>query len=332
MIVPEESLAPYIERLASLRTRLGLPPKTEFKWNPSEGPLHKNWDALREARPQMLQDAQDLDIAAVVVICATDRMPDSWGKEKIQMEMLTYLYERVSMVLDNAGDSGILIADQPPGDRTDEKQWLGRALALTENGTQYIAPDPNRIVLPVLTARSDHLDLLQPADLVTAATTALIAGSEHAAPYRGLIKGLLAKNWLDGQGGTGLKLFPDADHSPHNLRNLFYWAFGETWYTKVSQFGSKLLPTTSGRTRPATDSGTPSRRTTCTRRRAAHEHRQHDSHVGRHPQGRTGDALLPDPADVRRGGRAVSHRRGHREVLRADLPDLAHHLGVDAAG
>lgn len=118
----------------------------------------------------------------------------SWGEEKVQPEMLKYLYERVSTVLDTAGHSGILIADQPPGDRTDEKRWLGQALALAENGTQYIAPDLNRIVLPVLTARSDHLDLLQLADLVTAATTALIAGSEHAAPYRDLIMSLLAKN------------------------------------------------------------------------------------------------------------------------------------------
>ncbi|MFE3019470.1 hypothetical protein [Streptomyces sp. NPDC059256] len=51
--------------------------------------------------------------------------------------MLKYLYERVSMALDNAGHSGILIADEPPGDRTDEKRWLGQALALTENDTQY---------------------------------------------------------------------------------------------------------------------------------------------------------------------------------------------------
>ncbi|PWJ02395.1 hypothetical protein DKG34_38955 [Streptomyces sp. NWU49] len=212
MIVPEKSLVPYAERLAALRTRLGLPPRTEFKWNPDSGPLHKNWETLRKARPQMLQGAQDLDVSAVVVICATMRMPTSWGKKKVQLEMHKYLYERVSMVLDNAGHSGILIADQPPGDRTDEKRWLGQALALTENGTQYIAPDPNRIVLPVLTARSDHLDLLQLTNLVTAATTALIAGSEHAAPYRDLIMSLLAKNRLDGMGGTGLKLFPDADY------------------------------------------------------------------------------------------------------------------------
>jgi hypothetical protein len=85
VIVPEESLVPYAERLAALRTRLGLPPKTEFKWNPGGGSLHKNWDALREARPQMLQDAQDLGISAVVVICATERMPNSWDKGKIQL-------------------------------------------------------------------------------------------------------------------------------------------------------------------------------------------------------------------------------------------------------
>lgn len=62
--------------------------------------------------------------------------------------MLTSLYERVSMVLDNVGHSGILIADQPPGDRTDEKRWLGQALALTDNGTRYIAPTPTESSSP----------------------------------------------------------------------------------------------------------------------------------------------------------------------------------------
>ncbi|MFI9585565.1 hypothetical protein ACIHCQ_27810 [Streptomyces sp. NPDC052236] len=242
MIVPQEAIAPYAGRLAALRTYLELPPKTEFKWATDGGPMHKQWDKQREARQQMLQDALDLGITAVVVVCATDRMPDSWSEQKIKLEMLTYLYERVSMVLDTAGDSGVLIADQPPGGRVDEKRWLAETLDLTKNGTQYIDANPNRIVLPVLTTRSDHVDLLQLADLVTAATTALVAGSPHAAPYRDLVFSLLAKNWLEGKGGTGLKLVPDADHSPHNLRNPFYWVFGEKWFTRVSQFGGMLLP------------------------------------------------------------------------------------------
>jgi hypothetical protein len=182
VIVPQEALAPYADRLAVLRTSLALPPKTEFKWATDGGPLHKQWDKLSVARREMLQSALDLGITAVVVVCATDRM--RWDDHKIKLEMLSYLYERVSMHLDTAGDSGVLIADQPPGDRRDEKQWLAQTLDLTQYGTQYIAPDPNRIVLPVLTTRSDHVDLLQLADLVTAATTALIAGSPHPVPYR----------------------------------------------------------------------------------------------------------------------------------------------------
>lgn len=45
---------------------------------------------------------------------------------------------------------------------------------------------------------------------------------------------------------------------------------------------------------------------------------------------RSGRTSVRPAVVVHRGGRAVPHRRGHREVLRADLPDLPHDVGMDA--
>jgi len=241
VVVPHDCLAAYADRLAVLRTSLDLPPKTEFKWNPGGGPLRKQWDKQRRARRAMLEHASALGITAVVVVCATTHVP-SWDEQKIKLEMLRYLYERVSMSLYYEGESGVLIADQPPGDRRDEKRWLAQTLELTENGTQYIAPEPNRILLPVLTTRSDHVDLLQLADLATSAVTALVAGSRHAEPYRDLLLDLLARNGRGYVGGTGLKLVPDNRHSPHSLLNLFHWVLDEDRYTRIATNDEVRLP------------------------------------------------------------------------------------------
>lgn len=45
---------------------------------------------------------------------------------------------------------------------------------------------------------------------------------------------------------------------------------------------------------------------------------------------RPGGASVRPALVVHRGGRALPHWRGHREVLRADLPDLADDVGMDA--
>lgn len=142
--------------------------------------------------------------------------------------MLEYLYERVTYTLGE--DKGILIADQPGGGRKDETRWLADALALDTDGTQYVKPVDKQILLPIITTRSDHVDHLQLADLVAAATTALIAGATSADPYKDLIYKLLATNTRGYAGGTGLKFMPSAPYNWRALMNLAYWVFGEGTY------------------------------------------------------------------------------------------------------
>ncbi|MGW2299201.1 hypothetical protein [Streptomyces violaceorubidus] len=227
-IFPQESLQPYREELAQLRQDLRVPAGTEFKWSPDGGPLHKKWTELHTARVRMLEAAAALGVQACVVICAPELMPEWYSESQLKREMLEYLYERVTYTLGE--EKGIVIADQPGGGRPDETRWLADALALDTDGTQYVKPADKQILLPIITTRSDHVDHLQLADLVTAATTALVAGATSADRYKDLIYKLLVKNYRDYAGGAGLKFIPSAAYNSRALMNLAYWVFGEDAY------------------------------------------------------------------------------------------------------
>ncbi|MFD3932656.1 DUF3800 domain-containing protein [Streptomyces sp. NPDC058614] len=236
VIFPQESLQPYREQLAQLRQELSIPVGTEFKWSPDGGPLHKKWNELHTARVRMLKAAAELEVRACVVVCAPELMA-GWSETKLKSEMLEYLYERVTYALGD--EKGIVIADQPGGGRTDETRWLADALALDTDGTQYVKPANKQILLPIITTRSDHVDHLQLADLVAAATTALIAGAPTADRYKDLIYKLLVKNYRDYAGGAGLKFIPSASYNSKALMNLAYWVFGEDAYV-IPDTGSSV--------------------------------------------------------------------------------------------
>ncbi|MET8248689.1 DUF3800 domain-containing protein [Streptomyces sp. NPDC005202] len=227
VIFPQDSLQPYREQLAQLRQELGVPAGTEFKWSPDGGPLHNKWKELHTARVRMLEGAAEFGVQACVVVCAPELMP-GWSETELKSEMLQYLYERVTYALGD--EKGIVIADQPGGGRTDETRWLADALALDTDGTQYVKPANKQILLPIITTRSDHVDHLQLADLVAAATTVLIAGASTADRYKDLIYKLLAKNARGYAGGTGLKFIPSTRSNWRALMNLAYWVFGEDAY------------------------------------------------------------------------------------------------------
>lgn len=74
------------------------------------------------------------------------------------------------MHLGDVGDIGLVIADKPRDGTAEENKWLAASLDLTNHGTEYIEPD--KIVLPIVTAHSHHVPHLQLADLIVAATTA----------------------------------------------------------------------------------------------------------------------------------------------------------------
>jgi hypothetical protein len=233
VVVDQEALLAYSSELEQLRRQLGIPPESELKWNPSDDPfLRGQWTLIRRVREEMLHLAIGLNIRSIVVIW--DRGRVSWDEARVQKVLLKYLYERISYCLASLDDVGVVVADQPGGDRSDERRWLANSLELTNYGTEYV--EPGRVVLPIMTTRSDHVAHLQLADLVVSATTAAIAGSPHGLLLAPLLQQLAHKNSHHRSGGAGIKLFPD------DLLNLHYWVFDEDTFVTVSTNTSWSLP------------------------------------------------------------------------------------------
>src|SRR5829696_1267021 len=234
VVVPETAVAPYSAGLAAICQSLGVPEDTELKWSPSDGSWLKSaaGNAVRtQLRERMLKLAIGLDISSVVVVW--DRGLVNWPVNEVQVEILRWVYERISMCLP-ANEAAIVIADEPGGGREHEKQWLADTLQLTDRGTEYVTPD--RVVLPIVTTPSHHVPHLQLADLVVDATTAAVAGNRYALELAPLLRQLAHKNASGYAGAAGIKLFPDT------LLNLYYWAFGEASYWKMSMNSGWSLP------------------------------------------------------------------------------------------
>ncbi|MFF2571171.1 DUF3800 domain-containing protein [Streptomyces sp. NPDC058084] len=224
VMFPEDQVAAYSRAIDELRTEIGMPAGEEFKWNSSKGSFMRQagGEVVKSTRRRMLEIAADCGVRTAVVIW--DRGQIGWEKEKVAREILSYLYERIEMHLESREERGVVIADIPGGGGKDHTKWLSEALDLTTVGTAYVKP--NRVVMPIVTAPSDHLPHLQLADLVTAATTAAVAGRENGLELVELLKPLARRNSRDYIGGAGLVLWPPS------LADLFYWVFGETHYVR----------------------------------------------------------------------------------------------------
>lgn len=225
VIVPEAAVAGFTAALDDIRNDLQIPEGEEIKWKPPKDSFQASagGKVITSLRQRMLQAAIDLKIKSAVVVW--DRGHLDWDKSRIEPEILTYLYDRITMCLREHDDVGIIIADQPSGSRTDEYKWLAGTLGLTQEGTRFATPD--RVVSPILTAPSHHVPHLQLADLVTAATTAAVAGHPSGMALAPLLKSLARTNRSGLVGGAGVVLWPRND-----LMDLYYWIFKEPIYVK----------------------------------------------------------------------------------------------------
>lgn len=164
-IFPDQSLDPFAADLARITTELGIPAGEEIKWNPPRGSFLRGagGQLVKTLRRRMLETALDHQVRTVSVIIDHKARYQNHSKPELGKIILKWLYERVSMHLTDHGDIGIMIADKPGGGAREEKRWLAESLELTSDGTEYVEPD--RIVLPVVTADSRHVPHLQLADL-----------------------------------------------------------------------------------------------------------------------------------------------------------------------
>jgi hypothetical protein len=184
----------------------------------------------------MLEAAAVHHARTVTVILDHSATYTSHSQAEAGKVVLKWLYERVSMLLADYNDAGIMIADKPGGGAREEKRWLADTLALTNDGTEYV--QPGRVVPPVLTADSRHVPHLQLADLIAAATSGAIAGHPSALELGRLLATLMHRHTLGYVNGAGLVLFP-------RHYNLPYHCFGETG-GRLAQHDVRVHPALAG--------------------------------------------------------------------------------------
>src|SRR6266487_3355395 len=102
-IFPQEGLTPFAENLSALAAELGIPAGEEIKWNPPRGSFLKGADGqlVKTLRRRMLEAALDHQVRTVTVIIDHDAVYKSSSKAQVGKTILKWLYERVSMHLDD---------------------------------------------------------------------------------------------------------------------------------------------------------------------------------------------------------------------------------------
>src|SRR5690606_8706973 len=212
-----------------------IPADEELKWKPAKGTFLRgaNGELVADLRQSMLDAALKCDIRPAVVVVDQGRVFREKTAAGAGKEIVKYLYERIEMCLDDNKDIGVVIADEPGGGAKAERRWLADTLELTKNGTQYVRAE--RVVMPIVTAPSDHVPHLQLADLVTAATTAAVAGRKSGLDLVSRLKALAHKRKSGETGGAGIVLWPP------DLYDLHWWVFGETHYIRGNS-GTPLGP------------------------------------------------------------------------------------------
>jgi hypothetical protein len=247
VMVPDDQLAVYAERLSEIRTDFEIPDGVEIKWKPRRKSdlAGVGLEIRMSLYRRMLEAAADCSVSTSVVVVDHGRAYKERSKSDVDKEILAWLYTRIEMHLGEHDDIGIVIADEPGGGSKAERRWLADTLELTEYGTQHV--EAEHVVLPIVTAPSDHVPHLQLADLVTAATTAAVAGRPHALTLLDPLKSIARARPSGECGGAGLVLWPPP------LYDLYWWLLEEPHLRRrngVIALGPNAESEASGQDRP----------------------------------------------------------------------------------
>ena len=237
ILVEERVLRGLSHSVDEIASKFGIPRGEELKWSPRRGSwIYENLHGEHRAQcyTQVLQAASAHNVRAIVACWDTGR---TWrkGKEAFR-ENVKYLFERVTMHLEERDSHAIFIADRPGGGKDQEEEFLSEFVTHVQEGTEYV--DADRVLLNVLTTSSHLLRHLQLADLVTGITTSMVCGSyEHAQGLFAHVQPILIKHRTTAAvGGTGLKV------SPRELTNLYHWVLKEKFYHTGGGVRSYPLP------------------------------------------------------------------------------------------
>lgn len=235
VVIPEQQLSKYASTQDAIRAKFAVPDGEEIKWKPSKGSYlaSAGREIVYALRAAILKAANQHNVKSIVVIVDHSAAYKTRTQAEVGREILTWLFERTSMLLDDHQDVGIMIADKPGGGSAEEGRWLADTLQITNDGTEYV--EPGKLVLPIVTAPSHHVPHLQLADLVVAATTAAVAGRPAGLDLKEHLAKLMHRHSLGDVNGAGVVIFP-----PNY--NLYYHAFGESSCSKPGSNAGFALP------------------------------------------------------------------------------------------
>lgn len=211
--------------------KYGFPKGERFKWSPGkEMWMRDNLQGNQRTKffIDVLEIASNYNSTAIVVAEETGCKP-AIKKALPEEDVVALLLERFGRHLLARDANGIVIAERPSGDRSNEEKFIEQCLETIQQGTKFTTPE--RIALSILTAPPRFVRMLQVADLVVSSTAARISGeSNFSPPVFEYVKRMMQRE-SDRIVGAGLKLHPD-----FRLCNLYYWLLGEESIGRGARF------------------------------------------------------------------------------------------------
>lgn len=225
VLLEASQVGPAQRRIDKICGEFGFPKGEEFKWSPGR----ELW--MREGLRGADREAFFIDVltalqehcARAAVIAVDREAASATGTSSPEEDATRIFLERASHEF--RPDDGVVIVDRPPGDRGQENQFLADCVEhLVDTSTYAVA---EQFALPVLSAQSRLVRLLQAADVITSATLAFVAGEAQYSPtiFEAVKPLLLGHD--DRIGGFGLKIHPDFRYG-----NLYYWLVEDTHFWK----------------------------------------------------------------------------------------------------
>ncbi len=231
LILPAAAARSLDRTATEICERFGFPEGEAFKWSPSKDYWMRD-NLRKENRTEffltILRAAQEHGAVAQVAMVDPTK-PGAHVRAKTPAMYATMLcLERLDNFLRPKRECGVVIAAKPSGGASDEEELLAECLDMLTVGTAFAGL--RQIAFNVLTSPFKFSRLLQIADLIVSASTALAAGNvAFAAPLQPEIKTLLRSE--GGRvGGIGMKMEPD-----WCFVNLYHWLWGDDEYRRVSK-------------------------------------------------------------------------------------------------
>jgi len=226
-VLLESGAAHTAEReIGTLCRAAGFPDGAEFKWSPAKTDwMHDHLKAQDRLDFQTgVVDILRRNGANVIFVGEVEGNTATQGTTSSDEDVLALLMERVEMRVSTLDGKAMVISDRPGGGVAEDKKFVGRQIELLLDGTRFVSFEH---ISFFFTGESDHVRLLQAADLVASCCSARVAGeSVHSPPVFDLLVPMMHRSWCDAVGGTSFKLYPDW------MGNLYHWLLDEQFFHK----------------------------------------------------------------------------------------------------